>query len=141
MPRQTKKYTESAPRSPIGQRKNGKKDEWGGFAQVNLDESDREQFDLWMSEHPESVWPLLIDSLAQGLKLTMVWDGANECFIATFTGRPDPEGKLEFTTSLSARNVDFMASVSLLIYKHVELCGEDWSEWLINGSKAKRNFG
>lgn len=141
MPRATKLKYQEPVKSPIGARKNGKRDDWGGFVQISLDESDRERYDVWVSENPNAMWPLLIDSLAEGLKLTVVWDGANECFIATFTGRPDPMGKMEFTTSLSARNSDFIATLTLLVYKHVELCGEDWTDWLINGEKAKRNFG
>jgi len=27
------------------------------------------------------------------------------------------------------------------LYKHLELTGGDWSEWLINGVKTKRSFG
>jgi len=127
--------------SPIGRRKIQKGDEWGGFAQVNVGESEREQFDLWLSGINTQWWAILQDELAAGLKLTLVWDGANDCFIASLTGRPDIDGQRPWTTCLSARAGEMDTALALLTYKHTEVTGGDWSDWLINGTKTKRNFG
>lgn len=128
-------------KSPIGRRKVQKDDEWAGFAQVSISEFEREAYDLWVSENSAAVYPLLLDSLAEGLKLTAVWDGANDCFILSLTGRPDAEGERAWTATLSGRGGTFDEALNVLIYKHIELTGRDWVDWLVNGTKVKRNFG
>lgn len=127
--------------SPIGRRKIQKQDEWAGFAQVNVSEFEREAFDLWLSENTTHVFPLLLDSLAEGLKLTAVWDKGNDCFILSLTGRPDELGVREWTATLSGRGATFDEALNVLIYKHVEVTGGDWVDWLVNGAKTRRNFG
>jgi len=127
--------------SPIGRRKIQKDDQWAGFAQVNVGENEREAFDLWRSSIADGWWPLLQDELAAGLKLTLVWDGANDCFIASLTGRPDCDGASEWTACLSSRAGEMDTALALLVYKHLEITGGDWSDWLINGTKTKRSFG
>lgn len=127
--------------SPIGRRKIQKDDEWAGFAQVNVGDNERPKFDMWLSEIGDGWWPLLQDELAAGLKLTLVWDGANDCFIASLTGRPDIDGQSAWTACLSARAGEMNTALALLTYKHVEVTGGDWSDWLINGTKTKRSFG
>lgn len=142
MPRKSVVRQETtASKGVIGVRKIQKDDEWGGYAQCNIGDAEREAFDLWLSESSPVVSALLADSLASGLKLTAVWDGQNQCFIATFTGRPDIEGSVEFTCSLSARGGTLDQAVNVLLYKHLEVCGEDWTDWLVNGAKSRRNFG
>jgi len=127
--------------SSVGRRKVQKNDEWGGFAQVNVGDNERPQFDMWLSEISDGWWALLQDELAAGLKLTLVWDGANDCFIASLTGRPDHAGESPWTACLSARAAEMNMALALLTYKHIELTGRDWSDWLINGTKTKRSFG
>jgi len=141
MPRKTALKPAPKTSSPIGRRKPQKDDEWGGFAQVNIGDNEREQFDMWLSAIADGWWPLLQDELAAGLKLTLVWDGANDCFIASLTGRPDTDGEQPWTACLSARAAEMNTSLALLTYKHIEVTGGDWTEWLINGAKTKRNFG
>lgn len=125
----------------IGVRKIQKDDEWGGYVQCNIGDTERESFDLWLSESVAAVPAMLADCLAIGLKLTAVYDGSNECYIATFTGRPDIEGASPFTCSLSARGGSLDQAINVLVYKHTEIMGGDWIEWLINGTKSKRTFG
>lgn len=142
MPRRTVvKHPQESPGVPIGARRIQPKDEWGGYVQCSIDGPERELFDLWLSENPTAMPAMLVDSLASGLKLTLVWDGKNDCFIATFTGRPDILGQTTFTCSLSARAGDLNTALAVLVYKHIEVCGADWMDWLINGSKSKRSFG
>jgi hypothetical protein len=128
-------------RSPIGIRKIGKDDQWGGYVQCNIGDAEREAFDLWLSESIPYLPALLADTLATGLKLTAVYDGQNECFIATFTGRPDIAGQVEFTCSLSARGGSLEQAINVNLYKHIVVTGEDWTDWLVNGTRARRTFG
>lgn len=142
MPRKTSTTTtHNAAKAVIGVRKSGKSDEWAGFVQCEVSELQREMFDEWRSEPANALDALLVDALASGLKLSLVWDGSNECFIATFSGRPDSKGELAWLASLSARAGDFPTALHLLCYKHFDLTGGEWEDWLVNGVKAKRNFG
>lgn len=142
MPRKSAVKSEGTSRRGfIGVRKIQKDDQWGGYVQCNISDFEREAFDLWLSENLSTVPALLTDILAVGLKLTAVYDGANECFIVTFTGRPDVLGESPFTTSLSGRGGSLDQAINVLVYKHIELTGGDWTEWLVNGAKSKRNFG
>jgi len=122
-------------------RKIQKDDEWGGFAQVNLDESRREEFELWVSEMGEAIYRELDDALGSGLKLTMAYDGKNQCYIASLTGRPDLAGVRAFTCCLSARAGTFTDSLALLMYKHVSLLHYDWWEAVSTPSKVRFSFG
>jgi len=131
----------SQAKSPIGRRKIQKQDQWAGFAQVNIGDHERTAWYDWHTRLEDRLLVYLQEELATGLKLSLVWDGANDCFIASFTGRPDFDGETEWTACLSARAAELTLSLSLLLYKHLELTGGDWSEWLINGVKTKRSFG
>jgi len=124
-----------------GVRRVQKDDEWGGFAQVNLDESRREEFELWTSEMGDAIYRELDDALGSGLKLTMVFDGKNQCYIASLTGRPDADGVRAFTCCLSARAGTFGEAVALLMYKHVALLHFDWWEAVSTPSRTRFAFG
>jgi hypothetical protein len=124
-----------------GVRRIQKSDEWGGFAQVNLDESRREEFELWASEMGEGIYRELDDALGSGLKFTMAYDGKNECYIASLTGRPDSSGVRAFTCCLSARAGTFAEAIALLMYKHVALLHLDWWDAVNTPSRVKFAFG
>lgn len=142
MPRKTVIRVESGkPVSPIGSRRVQKEDQWGGYVQCEVGVTERASFDEFCAGGNAVPSQLAIDALATGLKLTFVWDGGNDCFIATFTGRPDPDGVVAFTCSLSARAGDMQTTLNLLVYKHFEVMGGDWTEWLVNGARTKRSFG
>ena len=122
-------------------RKIQKDDQWGGFAQVNLDESRREEFELWASEMGEAVYRELDDALGSGLKLTISYDGKNQCYIAGLTGRPDLDGVRAFTCCLSARAGTFGEAIALLMFKHVSLLHYDWWEAVSSPSAVRFSFG
>lgn len=125
----------------FGVRKAQPKDEWGGFVALNLPEEANHEFEVWLNDQQGSVWLQLEDVLATGLKLTLVYDGANQCYISTLTGRPDIDGERAFVCSLSARHGSFNQALALLVYKHVSILGCDWWEF-INARKGKQwSFG
>lgn len=122
-------------------RKVQKADEWGGFVNVSLDEAHREEFDLWVSEMGGKVYNELSDALGSGLKFTLAYDGKNQCYIASLTGRPDVAGVRAFTCCLSARAGTFEDSIAVLMYKHTALLHYDWWD-AVNEPKATRfSFG
>lgn len=121
-------------------RRGDAKDEWGGFVQANLTPMDKALFDQWYSEHIQHIQAYVDEALDSGLKLTIVFDGANNCYITSYTGRPNNDPALPFRCTLSARAGEYAAAVALLVYKHHVICNGDWSEYLINGSKVT-NWG
>jgi len=120
----------------VGARRTQPKDEWGGFVPLNLPDESMHEFEVWQGDQQGSIWLQLDDCLGAGLKLTLVYDGANQCYIATFTGRPDIAGERAFTCCLSARAGTFDQALALLVYKHVSILGCDWWD-LVNAPKKK----
>lgn len=118
-----------------------KNDEWGGFVQITLLESDREPFDIWLSGGPQTVRRELDNSLSSGLKLTVTFDGGNQCYIASLTGRPDVNGERAFTCCLSARGGTFEEALAVLVYKHAEMLHRDWWEVVNAPKKSRFTFG
>lgn len=122
-------------------RKIQKGDEWGGFVQVSIDEAHRDEFDLWVSETGEAVYRELDDALGSGIKFTMAYDGANQCYIASLTGRPDINGVRPFTCCLSARGGTFAEAIALVMYKHCSLLHYDWWDAVNEPKKSRFTFG
>jgi hypothetical protein len=118
-----------------------KEDEWGGFVPLNVSEGEKEVFQQWWSDNPTEVRRVLDDALGAGLKFTLTFDGSNQCYIASLTGRPDPSGERAFTCCLSARGGTFEEAIAVLTFKHDHLLQTDW--WaLVNEPKRKYNtFG
>lgn len=118
-----------------------KEDEWGGFVQVSVDAAHRDDFDLWFSETGEAIYRELDDALGSGLKFTMAYDGKNQCYVASLTGRPDIDGIRAFTCCLSARAGTFGEAVAVLMYKHCSLLHYDWWEAVNEPKKSRFTFG
>jgi len=118
-----------------------KDDEWGGFVPTELDSDGREGFELWFSSHLGSMFKDLDDCLGTGLKFTLSYDGANQCYIASLSGRPDVDGVQRFTNILTGRADTFERAIGVLVYKHVEVLRFDW--WtVVNAPKVnRRRFG
>jgi hypothetical protein len=125
----------------IGCRKNDKKDEWAGFIQVSIKDSERQEFDLWVSENGPRTWRELDDALGVGLKLTVAFDGGNDCYIASLTGRPDIVGSVAWVCCLSGRGGTLEEAVNVVIYKHVALLNRDWYEIANNPKAGRPTFG
>jgi hypothetical protein len=122
-------------------RKIQKDDQWGGFVAVSIDEAHREDFDLWASEMGGKIYSELSDALGTGLKFTLSYDGANQCYIACLTGRPDAAGQRAFTCCLSARAGSFEDSIAVLMYKHCALLHFDWWDAVNEPKKSRYTFG
>lgn len=143
MPRgkSVKSTQQPAPGFAVAPRKIQKDDEWGGFVQVSVDEAHREDFDLWASEMGPRVYDELDDALGSGLKFTLAYDGQNQCYIASLTGRPDIAGVRPFTCCLSARAGTFGDAIAVLMYKHVALLHSDWFDAVNEPKKSRFTFG
>lgn len=135
MPRGKSQPKPGAPKVVQPPRFSPQDDEWGGFVSVKVDEPGKELFNLWYSENMQNIPALLTDALADGLKLSVSWDGGNQSMIATFTGRPCESADWPFRCSLSARAADFWEAVALLCYKEYVVTGRDWTPWTVNGRR------
>jgi hypothetical protein len=122
-------------------RKVQKGDEWGGFVQVSIDEAHREEFDQWRADFGPRTWEDLDNALGCGLKLTAAYDGQNQCYIASLTGRPDYLGERAFTCCLSARGGTLDEAIAVLMYKHTSLLGLDWWDAVNQPKKSHYTFG
>lgn len=117
-----------------------KEDEWGGFVQCNLSPLDKALYDQWYGENHEHIDRLIDEHLGSGLKLSVVFDGAHNSYIASYTGRPNTDEAFAFRCTLSARSGEYMEALALLVYKHNVVMGGDWTPYLVNGSKLP-NWG
>lgn len=143
MPRGKEKLNSSVVVTPssVTPRKVQKDDQWGGFVQVSIDAAHREDFDLWLSETGEAVYRELDDALGSGLKFTLSYDGSNQCYIASLTGRPDSLGVRAFTCCLSGRAGMFGEAIAVLMYKHASLLHYDWWDAVNEPKKSRFTFG
>lgn len=145
MPRKTVPETskpEPKPKSPalVQPRKSAETDEWGGYVQANLAPLDKAIFDQWYSEHMQHVQAFLDDHIGMGLKLTVVFDGEHNSYIASYTGRPDTDPNFQFRCTLSARAGEFLEALAVLVYKEEQITSHDWKDFLLNGSRVS-NWG
>jgi len=122
-------------------RRSEKDDEWGGYVPLSIDDAHRESFDLWYEEMGREFSIQLVEAVDSGLKLTISYDGANQSYIASLTGRPDISGNEPFTCCLSARAGTFEQALAVLVYKHYDMLHCDWWD-LVNAPKQSRyTFG
>lgn len=112
-------------------------DEWAGFVPCSIVETDRESFDIWFAGDMAQVTGLLDVALANGLKFTLVYDGANMSYVASFIGRPDVGGERAFRAVLSGRAGTFDEAIAVLCFKHFVMLHGDWWESM-NAPKTNR---
>lgn len=139
MPRK-EKTPEAKPKVILQPRKGEQADEWGGFVQANLTPIDKALYDEWYGQHHESIQQRIDTHIGLGLKLTVVFDGEHNSYIASYTGRPNTDESLPFRCTLSARSGEFIDALALLVYKHEVICNGDWADFLINGARVS-NWG
>lgn len=98
--------------------------EWGGFINVKLDVSQKEDFIAWLEGDGAKSWAYLCDALSEGLKFGCSWDAENTCFVATYTGQGIVSDDKRYC--LTARGATFESAVALLVYKDTVLLRRDW---------------
>jgi len=128
-------------KADLSVRKARPKDEWAGFVPCELGVDGREAFDVWCTGMGQSFARLIDDALGTGLKLTMSYDGQNQCYVACFSGRPDVDGEIAFNAILSGRAGTFSQALQVLVYKHYELLRLAWWDSLNAPKVNRRSFG
>jgi len=112
------------------------KGNWVGFINVNLSDDEKTYFKQWVLECADDILPALYEVVDDGLKFSLAADPANDCYLATFTGKGLKKFPL-FVAAMSARGQDPEQAIALLVYKQTILCEHDWSKFW----KEKRGFG
>lgn len=142
MPRgkQDKSQSEGA-KQRLQPRRADAKDEWGGFVPCDVPSSDRPIFEAWYAGDDTHVWNALGEAMFSGLKFSLTFDKANDCYIASLSGRPDAQGLREWNAVLTARSNDLNSAVALLIYKHDNLLARDWWAAMNAPKQSRMQFG
>jgi len=101
--------------------------QWGGFINVSLNDEELAAFDAWYEAFSREAWDWMLDAVGEGLKLSLAYDGENQTWIATFTGKGMLTDGDRF--SMSARDDNAPKAMALLTYKHVMLAEGDWGQY------------
>lgn len=117
------------------------KDEWAGFVPCEVSTAEKPAFDAWYAADEAYPWGLVANALFEGLKLSVSFDKANDCYIASLSGRPDRTGSQAWNAVLTARAGDFNAAVALVMYKHEVILGGDWWLALNTPRQTRMQFG
>lgn len=102
----------------------------GKFVQVdfvNIDWQDKheEMFEAWQKKHAND-WHLKVtDMLANQYKFGLTWDDNNACYIVSVTCKDDRSSNANMC--FTARSDDWTEAMQIAIFKHYEICGEDWT--------------
>lgn len=122
-------------------RKSDKSDEWAGFVPLDLSQEGKADFLGWFEQDTTMVWRMIEDALAEGLKFSLSYDLANQCFVASLSGRPDVGGVIEFNAILTARSGESWEAIALVVYKHVVLLKGEWWAQLNQPKQNRMSFG
>ena len=106
--------------------KSRSRNEWR-FAKVNLTEEQRAEYLLFAANEGFDPYEQLGLLIAEGYKFSATFDGDNDAWIATLSGRKFEGPNQE--TSLSARHGSLYDAVSLVLFKHLVVCkGGTWTD-------------
>lgn len=122
-------------------RKAQARDEWAGFVPCELGADDEEKFREWVADNDPGMWSHLEDCLSVGLKFSLTYDAANQCFVASLSGRPDVEGKQAWNAVLTGRGGLSGEALAIVLYKHFDLLSGDWWGALNKPKTNKRAWG
>lgn len=100
---------------------------WGGYVDLKLDADQHATFDDWFHA-TNAEWPVLLtDALAEGLSLSVKWDAASQCFVASLAGAGVSNSNERYV--LTARSTDMFEAMALSVYKHSILMRGDWGDY------------
>lgn len=95
------------------------------FVTMTLNEAQKEQFREWYKSAGTSAFDELEALIPSGYKISVAYDGSNNCFIATLTCKEPTDPNYGYC--LSSRGPDIWTSLALCVFKTIELCTDcDW---------------
>lgn len=110
---------------------------WFGFANVTLNDGDKEAFYAWFTENAAHYGAMLEDIINEGMKYSCAYDRENECFVVTFTGCLVERSNTRAASSTRAGT--WREADALAVWKHFVLLGENYGDLLTTG--RKRSWG
>lgn len=101
---------------------------FGGYVNLKLDDEHKAAFELWYGEHEHDVSQLHTETLVDGMAFSLKWDAENDCFFASYSGAGVTGSNERYV--LTARASSWFEALALLVFKHCELMGGSWDEFL-----------
>ena len=87
------------------------------FVNVTLDVEQRKEFKAWFTTIVDDLHDEIGQLMVDDYKVSCSWDDNNQCFIATFTGKPDQNYNSE--KALSSRSDNWFEALGLNLFKHI----------------------
>ena len=110
---------------------------WGGFINVAITDSEKDEFLGWLVEHKGEVPSMLDDLIAEGMKYGIAYDRENQCYIVTFTGALIEKSNVR--CCVTTRAGTWAECDALAVWKHYILCAGDYGDLYASG--RKRSWG
>lgn len=111
---------------------------WGGFINISISDSEKDEFHNWEVEHSHEVASYLEDLLAEGMKVGISYDRENECAIMTLTGSLISGSNHRWCMTTRAKDLGDVSA--LTVWKHYVLCGGNYDD-LMPRTGRKQSWG
>lgn len=108
---------------------------FGGYINLKIDEEQREAFDKWYGDHEHEFAGTCSDTLVDGMALSIKYDAENQCFLASYSGAGVTGSNERYV--LTARSSSWIDALALLVYKHTELMGGSWDDFVPSTGKMR----
>jgi hypothetical protein len=105
---------------------------WGGFINIRLDDEQTEQFFAWYEENKPNVAPYFDEMLGAGIKASVSYDAAHQCYVMALTGAlMGSTPKSRFCSTSRASTLPEVTALS--VWKHVVLARGDYGNYRPKG--------
>jgi len=114
---------------------------WAGFIRCDMDNSDRERFQIWAEDNPstEVLTMALDEAQEKALKLSFAFNQTEGTWMCSFTGTGDSPTELGKWTLTGWGGVSEVALQSLW-FKHTEMLNKNWVKGYAVQGKKDRNY-
>lgn len=97
------------------------------FAECRLTAEDKKAFNKFFEENVPLIGELLNKMIYDGYKYSVSWDDANECFVASFTGKA--EDSVNHNWCLVSRAGSWEEATLIGFFKHqILFAGQSWGD-------------
>jgi len=111
---------------------------WGGFINVRLSDSQRENFHEWEAANSAHIGAFYEDHLGEGIKFSAAYDRENESYVVSYTGRLVAISPDRFCVTSRAGTLS--QALALAVYKHEVMAEGDYIRFG-SGGKQFLKFG
>jgi len=104
---------------------------WGGFINIRLSDEQKAAYHEWANHNDGDVPGLFVDLLGYGMKIGFSYDGENQCFVCTLTGRLCQSLPDRFV--MTTRAGTYFDVLCLAVWKHYFLARGDYDNFQPRG--------